>query len=275
MNQQLGENVVSAETTGRLDARERIATDLDDVVIQSLVGIGLRLVRFAAAVEEPELRNDLHAAADDLDWTIAEVRNYILALRPRTKGEPRLVDALHRVAGAAEQSFDLRVRFEFDQPLDSQRSGGASELSTIIHEGLSNAAGHGRARQRSLVLAVRDGNVVLSIRDDLNGFDPTMTTSVDTTAKTFERPDSLDAAQHLGQLAHSSGDERLARLTKQEERVLELVADGKTNQQIGDVLHLSQRTVKNYVSEILEKLKVVRRAQAAAYLAERRQRTRR
>jgi len=66
---------------------------------------------------------------------------------------------------------------------------------------------------------------------------------------------------------HLLGDERLARLSPQEERILGLVADGGTNRQIGARLGLAEKTVKNYVSSILSKLEVARRAEAAAYLA--------
>jgi DNA-binding NarL/FixJ family response regulator len=66
---------------------------------------------------------------------------------------------------------------------------------------------------------------------------------------------------------HLLKDERLARLSAQEERILGLISAGKTNRQIGDELHLAEKTVKNYVSSILSKLEVARRAEAAAYLA--------
>ena len=66
---------------------------------------------------------------------------------------------------------------------------------------------------------------------------------------------------------HLLRDERLARLTPQEERILTLVADGRTNGEIGTELGLAEKTVKNYVSSILSKLEVARRAEAAAYLA--------
>ena len=66
---------------------------------------------------------------------------------------------------------------------------------------------------------------------------------------------------------HLLGDERLARLSPQEERILGLVAGGRTNREVGQELGLAEKTVKNYVSSILSKLEVGRRAEAAAYLA--------
>ena len=62
-------------------------------------------------------------------------------------------------------------------------------------------------------------------------------------------------------------DEKLARLSPQEERILARVAEGLTNGQIAAELGLAEKTVKNYVSSILAKLEVARRAEAAAYLA--------
>lgn len=62
-------------------------------------------------------------------------------------------------------------------------------------------------------------------------------------------------------------DERLATLTGQERRVLELIADGLTNRQIGSELHLAEKTIKNYVSNLLAKLGMERRTQAAVYAA--------
>lgn len=54
-------------------------------------------------------------------------------------------------------------------------------------------------------------------------------------------------------------------LSAQEKRVLALVAEGKTNKEIAVVLGLSDKTVKNYLSNILEKLQFSRRSQAAAF----------
>ncbi len=62
-------------------------------------------------------------------------------------------------------------------------------------------------------------------------------------------------------------DERLASLTGQERKVLELIAEGLTNRQIGERIHLAEKTVKNYVSNLLAKLGMERRTQAAVYAA--------
>jgi DNA-binding NarL/FixJ family response regulator len=63
------------------------------------------------------------------------------------------------------------------------------------------------------------------------------------------------------------GDERLDRLTTRERRVLDLVAEGKTNREIGAELYLAEKTVKNYVSNILSKLGMQRRTEAAVFAA--------
>lgn len=58
-------------------------------------------------------------------------------------------------------------------------------------------------------------------------------------------------------------DPRLRDLTKREREVLDLIADGLSNREIGERLFLSEKTVKNYVSHVLAKLDLQRRTQAA------------
>ena len=61
--------------------------------------------------------------------------------------------------------------------------------------------------------------------------------------------------------------DQLADLTPQERRILDLIAEGKTNRQIGETMYLAEKTVKNYVSHLLAKLGMERRTEAAAYAA--------
>jgi two-component system, NarL family, response regulator DevR len=62
-------------------------------------------------------------------------------------------------------------------------------------------------------------------------------------------------------------DERLARLTDQERNVLDLLAEGLTNREIGERLHLAEKTIKNYVTALLSKMGMARRTEAAVYAA--------
>jgi len=66
-------------------------------------------------------------------------------------------------------------------------------------------------------------------------------------------------------------NDQLASLTEREREVLDLIAEGLTNRQIGERMFLSDKTVKNYVSSLLNKLGMQRRTQAAVFVAERRQ----
>ena len=66
----------------------------------------------------------------------------------------------------------------------------------------------------------------------------------------------------------SASDKRLAALTERERQVLDLIAQGMTNRQIGEQLFLAEKTVKNYVSSLLAKLGMDRRTQAAVFGAE-------
>jgi DNA-binding NarL/FixJ family response regulator len=65
--------------------------------------------------------------------------------------------------------------------------------------------------------------------------------------------------------SHSNEDPRLARLTPQERRILHLIADGMTNRQIAREMHLAEKTIKNYVSNLLNKLGMERRTEAAVF----------
>jgi DNA-binding NarL/FixJ family response regulator len=85
--------------------------------------------------------------------------------------------------------------------------------------------------------------------------------------------DPAVTARVLERLRKKDDDDELASLTDQERRILDLIAEGLTNRQIGEQMFLAEKTVKNYVSNVLSKLGMSRRTEAAAYavrLSERR-----
>lgn len=86
--------------------------------------------------------------------------------------------------------------------------------------------------------------------------DPTVTASV------------LDWMRAVG---NRSTDDPFWGLSDQERRILPLIAEGKTNREIATCLFLSEHTVKSYVSNLLQKLHLARRTEAAAYMLKRQQ----
>ncbi|HET7677916.1 MAG TPA: response regulator transcription factor [Candidatus Limnocylindrales bacterium] len=75
--------------------------------------------------------------------------------------------------------------------------------------------------------------------------------------------------ERVRRIATGKQPDEFAQLTQQEQRILLLVAEGKTNKEIAAEVFLSDKTVKNYVSSILSKLNLERRAQVAAFVARR------
>lgn len=103
--------------------------------------------------------------------------------------------------------------------------------------------------------AIRGNELLTAVRDVAAGkslLDPVAT------ARVLERLRDGKKAQ---------GDEKLANLTDQERKILDLIGEGLTNRVIGERLHLAEKTIKNYVSSLLSKLGMERRSQAAAYVA--------
>jgi DNA-binding NarL/FixJ family response regulator len=79
--------------------------------------------------------------------------------------------------------------------------------------------------------------------------------------------DPAVTARVLDRIRHRDEVDELATLSNQEQTILELIAEGLTNRQIGERMFLAEKTVKNYVSNMLGKLGMSRRAEAAAYAA--------
>jgi DNA-binding NarL/FixJ family response regulator len=75
--------------------------------------------------------------------------------------------------------------------------------------------------------------------------------------------------EKIQRLASGRPPDDVAQLSAQEGRVLALVAEGKTNKEIAAALGLSDKTVKNYLSHVFEKLHLSRRSEAAAFFARR------
>lgn len=114
------------------------------------------------------------------------------------------------------------------------------------------------------IMAGASGYVLKAIRGD------ELLTAVRDVAAGRSLLDPVATARVLQRLREGNtpkGDDRLASLTEQERKILDLIGEGLTNRAIGERLHLAEKTIKNYVSSLLAKLGMERRSQAAAYVA--------
>jgi DNA-binding NarL/FixJ family response regulator len=124
--------------------------------------------------------------------------------------------------------------------------------------------------------------ILTSYTDDEALFDAIMAGAAGYLLKQIKGPDLLDAVRRVaaGQSlldpavtarvlerlrAPATEDPRLAKLTDQERKILDLVAEGLTNRQIAERIFLAEKTVKNYVSNMLQKLGMERRTEAAVF----------
>ena len=79
--------------------------------------------------------------------------------------------------------------------------------------------------------------------------------------------DPATTARVLERIRARPEDDELAGLSAQERVLLGHIAEGLTNRQIGEAMHLAEKTIKNYVSNLLAKLGMSRRTEAAVYAA--------
>ncbi len=212
---------------GAAPARLRIML-VDD---HELVRDGLR------AVLEAAQEFYVVAEAGDVENAVSEAN--------RTRPDVVVMDVRLARGSGIEATREIRARNPQTKVLMLTSFADDEALFASI---MAGAAGY-------LLKQIRGGDIVQAIRAigaGQNLLDPAVTKSV------------LDQWRAARQ---SLRDERLSRLSSQEERILHLVAEGRTNKEIARQLHLAEKTVKNYVTSILTKLEVARRAEAAAYLA--------
>ncbi|MCW3489589.1 response regulator [Dethiobacter alkaliphilus] len=101
---------------------------------------------------------------------------------------------------------------------------------------------------------ITSGNVIKAIKAVMQG-------------ESFIDPEITEQVMCL--IRGEKATSQISGLSKREEEILELVGEGKTNKEIGRELFLSEKTVRNHVSRILDKLGVSNRSQAAAFMARR------
>jgi two-component system response regulator DevR len=188
---------------------------------------------------------DLLASVDGFEivgeaGTAAEARNRILALRPDVAIlDARLpdgsgIDVCRDVRSALPETYCLVLTSYDDE-------------DAVLASVLAGASGY-------VLKEVRGSGLIDAIRQVALG-------------RSLIAPGIIDKVMARVREGNAA-DNRLAALTEREREVLDLIADGLTNRQIGERLFLAEKTVKNYVSSLLAKLGMERRTQAAVLGAE-------
>jgi signal transduction histidine kinase len=152
--------------------RRRLARELHDETGQALTSVLLGL----KAVEEAASPEEMRAAGAELRelvvQTLQDVRRLAVELRPRALDDFGLVPALERLTGSLAEHTGIAVDFESalgDERLPSDLE---TALYRIVQESLTNIVKHARATRASVLVARREGLVVVVIEDDGAGFDP-------------------------------------------------------------------------------------------------------
>ena len=134
--------------------------------------------------------------------------------------------------------------------------------------------------------------ILTSFADDEALFSAILAGAAGYVLKQVRGTDLIDAIRHVAQgeslldpavtarvldrlRAPHAASAELENLTEQEKRILEFISEGLTNRQIGERMYLAEKTIKNYVSNVLMKLGMSRRSEAAAYAARLSERRRR
>jgi len=194
-----------------------------------LVRIGLR--RLIEEHDDLVLVGEASSAAEALGL-LATVRADVAVL------DVRLPDA-----GGVEVCREVRSRHPEVQCLMLTA---AADESTLFGAIMAGAAGYVLKQSAGTTLI----DAIRSVARGESQLDPSVTRPI------------LDRLR-----SGSQDDELLHRLTPQELRILNMIAEGRTNREIAERMYLAEKTVKNYVSSMLTKLGMQRRSQAAAYAA--------
>ena len=163
-----------------LEERHRIGMDLHDGAIQSLYGLGLLIEDASSQIESApnDARAHLGRAVDRLNAAIADLRSYVLGLRPIRGSDRPLRESLttlaSQIATNALLIADAKIAPEAEASLDEA---GREAVFYVAADALGNVARHARARHAGLSL-YQDGQlVVLEVVDDGVGYDTTAAVS--------------------------------------------------------------------------------------------------
>lgn len=169
--QQSLRSYLGAVTTGQEEERRRLARELHDDTIQSLIALNQQIQLAQMTAQDDDNRKRLTLMQQMAEQTVADLRRLTRDLRPIYLEDLGLVPALEMMARDMGKALDLPILFQTEGT--SQRLPPNTELALyrIAQEGLSNVARHAQATEAVVSLTFDIEGVCLNIRDDGRGFD--------------------------------------------------------------------------------------------------------
>jgi signal transduction histidine kinase len=157
------------------EERERIGMDLHDGIIQSLYGIGLSMENVRLGVENgrKDTIEQINVSLEALKSAIADIRAYILDLRPRQLRHSNLFESMQSLIREFRANTMIEVELEGSAGEVAGLEG--EQVDAIYHifqEALSNTAKHAKATKVSVRLWRRDDRLMLRILDNGKGIEP-------------------------------------------------------------------------------------------------------
>jgi signal transduction histidine kinase len=165
--------LVQAREAGILDERQRMAREMHDTLAQDLTGIITQLQAAEQADQDPAERRRHFAAAVTLAReSLTEARRSVYALRPEALETARLGEALTAVAHRWAERSGVPAQVAVTGTVRPMTPEAESALLRAAQEALANVAKHAAATRAGLTLSYMDDEVVLDVRDDGKGFNP-------------------------------------------------------------------------------------------------------
>jgi signal transduction histidine kinase len=192
--------VVQAREAGILDERERMAGEIHDTIAQGLAGVITQIEATQQTWgDEPEMRRHLETAADIARQSLADARRSVRAVRPTELDGSRLPAAIGDVAHRWSDVTGVPVQFTNTGDPKSLPTQVEVALLRATQEALANVGKHAEATRAGITLAFTDDSVMLDIRDDGIGFDPTARPGSDNYGLVAmrKRVEQIDGVMHV------------------------------------------------------------------------------
>ena len=169
--QQVLTRYLNVVTKGQEEERKRLARELHDDTLQSLIALNQRIMIARRMTDNGDLRGPLTEIETMLGKTMQELRRLTRALRPIYLEDLGLVSALESLGHEMSESIGIPILFKLEGIERRLPDNIEIALYRITQEAISNISKHANASRAEIAISYNDTNLILKIGDDGVGFD--------------------------------------------------------------------------------------------------------